>query len=145
MGRMLRMRQWGMSVLPAPFPDNGIELNGSKFIGQALQIDYAVYGVSGFKSEARPLDLDFKLSRSPQSYYIDNNARPTAGGRVSLTYKLGDSSDATLGASGMWGTYDPGSTRRTSGWSTSRAGRRSTRATVASSSTSSPMSEATSS
>src|SRR5678809_642398 len=41
MGRMLRLRQWGMSVLPSPFPDNGVEINGSKFAG-ALQVDYAI-------------------------------------------------------------------------------------------------------
>jgi hypothetical protein len=107
MGRMLRLRQWNMSVLPSPFPDNGIEIDGSTFMGHSLQLDYAVYGVTGFKADARPLDVDFKLSRSPQSYYVDNNARPTVGGRAALTYKLGDSSDLTLGASGMFGTYDP--------------------------------------
>jgi hypothetical protein len=107
MGRMLRLRQWGMSVLPSPFPDNGIEVNGSTFVASSLQLDYAVYGVSGFKADARPLDIDFKLSRSPQSYYVDNNARPTVGGRVALTYRLGDASDITAGASSMFGTYDP--------------------------------------
>lgn len=107
MGRMLRMRQWNMSVLPSPFPDNGMEIDGSKFIGESLQLDYAVYGVTGFKADARPLDVDFKLSRSPVTYYVDNNARPTVGGRAALTYKLGESSDVTLGASGMFGTYDP--------------------------------------
>lgn len=108
MGRMLRLRQWNMSVLPSPFPDNGIEINGSKSLGQSssLQLDYALYGVSGFKADARPTDLDFRQSRTPQ-YYVDNNARPTVGGRVSLTYKIGETSDATIGASGMFGTYDP--------------------------------------
>jgi len=107
MGRMLRMRQWNMSVLPSPFPDNGLEVNGVKFIGQSLQLDYAAYAVTGFKADARPIDVDFKLSRSPVSYYVDNNARPTFGGRAALTYRLGDASDVTLGASGMYGTYDP--------------------------------------
>jgi hypothetical protein len=90
MGRMLRLRQWNMSVLPSPFPDNGLEVNGTQWFGSS-----------------RPLDIDFKLSRSPQAYYTDNNARPTFGGRVVLTYKLGEASDASLGASGMHGTYDP--------------------------------------
>ncbi len=107
MGRMLRLRQWNMSVLPSPFPDNGLEINGSKFIGQSVQLDYAVYAVTGFKADARPLDIDFKLSRSPITYYVDNNGRPTVGGRAALTYRLGDTSDVTLGASGMFGTYDP--------------------------------------
>ena len=30
MGRMLRMRQWKHGVLPSPFPDNGLEVNGTK-------------------------------------------------------------------------------------------------------------------
>jgi hypothetical protein len=107
MGRMLRLRQWNMGVLPSPFPDNGVEINGVKWLGASLQLDYAAYAVTGFKAEARPLDLDFQLSRSPQTYYVDNNARPTVGGRVALTLKLGDTSDVTLGASGMRGTFDP--------------------------------------
>ncbi|HSO40449.1 MAG TPA: hypothetical protein VLT33_48315 [Labilithrix sp.] len=107
MGRMLRMRQWNQGVLPSPFPDNGLEVNGAKWLGSSVQIDYAAYAVSGFKSDARPIDIDFKLSRSPQAYYVDDNARPTFGGRVALTFKLGSASDLTLGASGMYGTYDP--------------------------------------
>jgi len=107
MGRMLRLRQWNMSVLPSPFPDNGIEIDGAKYFGDSVQLDYAVYGVTGFKADSRPLDLDFKLSRNPLTYYVDNNARPTVGGRAALTVRLGDASDATLGASGMFGTYDP--------------------------------------
>ena len=107
MGRMLRMRQWNQGVLPSPFPDNGLEVNGSKWLGSSVQVDYAAYAVTGFKSEARPLDIDFKLSRSPQSYYVDDNARPTFGGRVAFTVKLGDVSDFTLGGSTMYGTYDP--------------------------------------
>ena len=107
MGRMLRLRQWNMSVLPSPFPDNGLEINGTKWLGSSLQMDYAVYAVSGFKADAQPKDIDFKLSRSPQSYYVDNNGRPTVGGRLAFTLKLGDASDATLGGSAMGGTYDP--------------------------------------
>jgi len=107
MGRMLRMRQWNLSVLPSPFPDNGIEINGTKSIGESAQLDYAVYGVTGFKADLRPTDINFQLSRSPQNYYTDNNGRPTVGARVALTYKLGDASDVTAGMSGMGGTYDP--------------------------------------
>jgi hypothetical protein len=107
MGRMLRMRQWNMGVLPSPFPDNGIEINGSHFFGETLQLDYAVYGVTGFKADAKPTDINFQLSRRPDAYYTDNNGRPTLGARLALTLKLGESSDATLGVSGMGGTYDP--------------------------------------
>ena len=107
MGRMLRMRQWNMSVLPSPFPDNGVEANGTKWLSPSMQLDYAAYLVSGFKAENRPTDIDFKLSRSPQAYYVDQNGRPTFGGRVALTLKLGEASDLTVGASTMYGTYDP--------------------------------------
>ena len=107
MGRMLRMRQWNMSVLPSPFPDNGLEINGSKWLGTSVQFDYAAYAVSGFKADAKSLDIDFKQSRSPAAYYVDDNARPTFGGRMALTFKTGETSDLTLGMSGMYGTYDP--------------------------------------
>ncbi|HEX3597125.1 MAG TPA: hypothetical protein VHU80_18585 [Polyangiaceae bacterium] len=105
MGRMLRLRTWNMGVLPSPFPDNGIELSGTHWFGGSTQLDYAAYAVEGFKSaDAHPLDIDFKQSRMP--YYVDNNSRPTVGGRVALTQKLGALSDFTLGGSGMYGTYD---------------------------------------
>lgn len=107
MGRMLRMRQWNQGVLPSPFPDNGLEVNGTKWLGASVQLDYAAYAVSGFKSDPKALDIDFKLSRTPAAYYVDDNARPTFGGRMALTFKTGEASDLTLGVSGMYGTYDP--------------------------------------
>jgi hypothetical protein len=107
MGRMLRMRQWNQGVLPSPFPDNGLEVNGTKWLGSSVQFDYAAYAVSGFKAEAKPLDIDFKQSRTPSAYYVDDNARPTFGGRMALTFKTGETSDLTVGASAMYGTYDP--------------------------------------
>jgi hypothetical protein len=108
MGRMLRIREWNMGVLPAPFPDNGVEIGGTHWFGESVQLDYATYAVTGFKGEASGFDLDFRESRVPDLYYVDNNSRPTVGGRLALTLKLGESSDATLGSSGMYGTYDPG-------------------------------------
>ena len=76
MGRMLRMRQWKLSVLPSPFPDNGLEVNGTKAVGASAQLDYAAYVVSGFKAGPNPLDIDFQLSHSPQAYYVDDNSPP---------------------------------------------------------------------
>jgi hypothetical protein len=105
MGRMLRRTDWNEGVLPSPFPDNGIELNGAHWFGEKAQLDYAAYAVSGFKANENSLDLDFVQSRS--TYYVDNNSRPTGGGRASLTLTLSKTSDATLGASGMYGTFDP--------------------------------------
>lgn len=105
MGRMLRMRTWNLGVIPSPFPDNGIEIDGTHWFGDSTQVDYAVYAIEGFKSNvAHPLDIDFLLSRTP--YYVDNNGHPTVGARLAVTQKLGELSDFTLGGSGMYGTYD---------------------------------------
>ncbi len=105
MGRMLRLRTWNMGVLPSPFPDSGVEINGTHWFGDSTELDYALYAVAGFRSnEAAPSDLKFQQSRS--SYYTDNNARPTVGARLAWTQKLGELSDMTFGASGMYGTYD---------------------------------------
>jgi hypothetical protein len=102
---MLRLRTWNMGVLPSPFPDNGLEINGTHWFGGSTELDYAIYAVEGFKSaDAHPLDIDFKQSRMP--YYVDNNSRPTTGARLAITQKLGSLSDFTLGGSGMYGTYD---------------------------------------
>jgi hypothetical protein len=108
MGRMLRLRTWNLGVLPSPFPDMGVEVNGTHWFGDTVQLDYAVYAVQGFRSNApHPLDIDFRISHLwPQAYYIDNNGRPTLGARSAITAKLGERSDLTIGASGMYGTYD---------------------------------------
>jgi hypothetical protein len=106
MGRMLRSGAWNNGVLPSPFPDNGVEVNGTHWFGEQAQLDYALYAVSGFKqSAANPYDFNFQSSHLP--YYVDNNSRPTFGSRVAITTKLGALSDATAGASAMGGTYDP--------------------------------------
>lgn len=107
MGRMLRLRDWNMGVLPSPFPDNGFEVNGTHWFGKALQADYAAYVVSGFKADTGATDIDFVQSRSGSLYYIDNNERPSFGGRMALTARLSQFRDATLGASAMHGTLDP--------------------------------------
>ena len=106
MGRMLRLRTWNLGVLPSPFPDNGIEIDGTHWFGESTQLDYAVYAIQGFKTAAaHPLDIDFRLSHVP--YYTDNNGHPTVGARLVLTEKLGALSDLTAGASALYGTYDP--------------------------------------
>lgn len=110
MGRMLRLSSWNMSVLPSPFPDNGVELGGTHWIGTKAQIDYAAYVVSGFKGANDSFDVDWIQSRSPSLYYADNNGRPTVGGRLATTVRLGPTTDLTLGASGQHGTYNPDNT-----------------------------------
>jgi len=108
MGRMLRMRSWNLGVIPSPFPDTGLEVDGTHWFGEDVQADYALYAVQGFRSAApHPLDFDFRLSHTaPGAYFVDNNGRPTLGARVDVAVKLGPRADLTLGASGMYGTYD---------------------------------------
>jgi hypothetical protein len=106
MGRMLRNTYWNAGVVPAPFPDNGVEIDGTHWIGEGAQLDYAVYGVAGFRTlGANVTDINFVESHLP-SFYVDNNARPTAGARLALTLKPSRLSDVSFGVSGLAGTYD---------------------------------------
>jgi hypothetical protein len=107
MGRMLRLRAWNEGVLPSPFPDNGLEISGAIALTEGATIDYAIHAVSGFKADAKPLDIDFLQSRDGSYYYIDNNGRPSVGGRLSLTIALASTSDLTIGSSAIHGTFDP--------------------------------------
>jgi hypothetical protein len=107
MGRMLRKGDWNNGVLPSPFPSNGVEIDGTHWIGAVAQFDYALYAVTGFKndSDPNPTDLNFQESHLP--YYVDSVPRPATGARLALTLKGSSAVDMTLGASGMLGTYDP--------------------------------------
>ena len=107
MGRMVRLREWNEGVLPAPWVDNGVEINGSHFFGTRAQLDYAVYAINGPKGDSDGADFDFKQSRSPERYYADNNAEPTIGGRVAGTLDITATSILTVGGSVMTGHYDP--------------------------------------
>jgi hypothetical protein len=107
MGRMLRMLDFGRSVLPSPYVDNGIELSGSHFFGRRLQLDYAAHAVAGLRANTdTPYDVDFIASRSAAPYYIDNNSQPSVGGRVGVTARLADRVDLSVGGSVIWGAYD---------------------------------------
>jgi len=106
MGRMLRLVEWNLGVLPAPWVDNGIELGGSHFFGEAVQVDYAAYAVGGPRAPADATDFDYRLSRSAENYYIDNNSRPSVGAHVAVTL-IDAATSVNVGASGMTGTYDP--------------------------------------
>jgi hypothetical protein len=107
MGRMLRREAWNLGVLPSPFPDNGLEIDGTHWFGESLALDYAAYAVSGFKAGQGSLDLDWAQSLSSNFYVVDNNGRPSVGGRASVTVRLEGGSDLTAGASVMHGSYDP--------------------------------------
>lgn len=106
MGRMVRREEWNNGILPAPWVDNGIEIGGTHFFDHG-QVDYAAYMISGPKGQADAADFDFRLSRSGENYYVDNNSQPTFGGRLSGTIELFDRGAFVLGASVMAGTYDP--------------------------------------
>ena len=106
MGRMVRIAEWNEGVLPAPWVDNGLEIDGTHFFGEHLQTDYAAYAIGGPRASTDPVDLDFKQSRSGEAYYIDNNSRPAIGGQLVASLII-DAATLTVGASTMRGTYDP--------------------------------------
>jgi len=110
MGRMLRTDDWNMGILPSPWVDNGIELSGTHFFSDAIQLGYAAYAVGGPRAASDPIDFAYKLSRSGETYYLDNNSRPAVGARVTLDY-VHDRTTVTAGASAMVGTYDPDNKR----------------------------------
>lgn len=107
MGRMLRFFDFGRSVLPAPYVENGVELFGRHEFGRSLQIDYAAHVVAGLRAlDANPADVDFAASRSTTGFVVDNNSQPSFGGRLGATVRLADRVDLTLGASALYGDYD---------------------------------------
>ncbi len=105
MGRMVRFRDWNEGILPAPYVDNGVEVNGSHSFGPT-QLDYAAYAMAGPKGNSSNFDFDFTRSRSGDAYYVDNNGEPIVGGRVSLNIDLAARTNLTLGGSAMAGHYD---------------------------------------
>jgi len=107
MGRMLRLRDFNMSVLPAPHVDNGLELFGSLEITPAVDFDYAVSAIGGLRGGNDAVDVDFIQGRSPALYYVDNNSTPTVAGRLGFAFRFEPGVSMKLGASAMWGYYDP--------------------------------------
>jgi hypothetical protein len=107
MGRMLRKGDWNNGVLPSPFPTNGVEVDGTHWIGTSLQFDYALYAVTGFKNYGDPNPTDFNFQQSHLPYYVDSAVNPASGARLALTMKSSSAVDLTLGASAMVGTFDP--------------------------------------
>ena len=106
MGRMLRLRDWNMSVLPAPYVDGGVEVRGQWF-GDTVDLEYAAYVIGGLRGSSDATDVDFIQSRSGDFYYVDNNSMPSFGGRLALGIRLGEVGSLKLGVSGLYGTYDP--------------------------------------
>ena len=106
MGRMLRLRAWNLSVLPAPYVDNGVELAGHHDLGAGKDLDWSAFVVGGLRSSDGAADLDFLQSRSGERYYVDNNSQPAVGGRISFS-SLGRDRSLRVGASAMAGKADP--------------------------------------
>jgi hypothetical protein len=106
MGRMLRFSEWNMGILPSPWVDNGVELSGAHYFTDDVRLDYAAYAVGGPRAASGAADFDYKLSRSGEAYYVDNNSRPSLGANAALNIVRGKTT-ITAGASVMGGTYDP--------------------------------------
>lgn len=107
MGRMVRLRDWNMSILPAPYVDSGLQASAHATLADIVDVDVHAYVVGGLRGGAGAVDVDFIQSRSRELYYVDNNSRPTVGGRAVGRVYLGAGTSLALGASAMYGTYDP--------------------------------------
>lgn len=108
MGRMLHLRDWNMSVLPAPYVDSGLQVTYGPRLSDAVDLELSAYVIGGLRGANDATDVDFQQSRTGEAYYVDNNSRPTVGGRVALRADICDTLVA-VGASAMYGTYDPDS------------------------------------
>lgn len=114
MGRMAYYgtNAFNLGVVPAPYVDTGVLVYGQTWIGSKAQVWYGGYLISGLKGSATGA-IDYQSMRS--AYYVDNNKTPAGGGRAVVTVaseSLGAVfKDISVGASGMYGRYDPQSQR----------------------------------
>jgi len=106
MGRMLHLRDWNMSVLPAPYVDSGLQVTYGPRLSESVDLELSAYVVGGLRGANDATDVDFQQSRSGEAYYVDNNSRPSYGGRLALRADICGTLVA-IGASAMYGTYDP--------------------------------------
>ena len=79
-------------------------MNGLHWFGQS-QIDYALYAITGFKSDPAASDIDFQQSHVP--YSSTTTVAPRWGGGFSATIRLSPKSDISFGASGQYCFCDP--------------------------------------
>lgn len=106
MGRMLRLREWNMSVLPAPYVDSGLQISWLPAPSESVELEVSAYVIGGLRGNNDATDVDFIQSRSGDFYYVDNNSSPTVGGRIAMRVLTSDILMA-VGISAMYGTYDP--------------------------------------
>ena len=108
MGRMLRMTEWNLGVIPSPFPDNGIEIGGTHWFGERAADGLCRRTPCPVSRPTRGRRTSSgRTRRRRRRPLVDNNGRPAVGARWALTLKLGEANDLTGGASIMYGTYDP--------------------------------------
>ncbi|MBI4564104.1 MAG: hypothetical protein HY716_05355 [Planctomycetes bacterium] len=96
MGGMVRQRSFNMGLVPAPIVDNGASIRSNVWMGESAQLGAEAAVVAGLKGFSP--DINFVTSRD----FEDNNGEPAGAARVTLS--LGP---AVLGASAMYGRYDP--------------------------------------
>jgi hypothetical protein len=96
MGNMVRQREFNLGVLPAPYVDNGLNLGGKVELGGGFRFGWDAFAMTGLAGTG--VDVNFVASRE----FRDINGEPSFGGRLEL-----DGSMLTVGASYLWGNYDP--------------------------------------
>lgn len=107
MGRMLYLYPMNRSVLPIPYVETAVEVSGSHFFGQHVQVDYAAHVATGLRAlGSGTTDIDFITMHAP-SFMVDNNSLPSVGGRVGINFRIAPRVDWTFGASVLHGAYDP--------------------------------------
>ena len=108
MGRMGYYGKSGfnLGVVPQPYVETGVVVYGQVWPSDTVQLWYAGYAVGGMRG-----DNDFDYIAMRTSLYLDNNNEPAGGGRLMLTVSSPQPDsvfkDFSLGASGMYGHYDP--------------------------------------
>ncbi len=112
MGRMgyYGRTAFNLGVVPQPYVDTGVVVYGQVWPTEETQLWYGAYVVTGMKGDN---DVDFTAMRSQP--FVDNNRQPAGGGRMVLTFS-GSNPDAafkdfSMGASAMYGHYDPNGKR----------------------------------
>ena len=61
MGRMLRLRDWNMSVLPAPYVDSGLQLTWAPRVTECMDLELDAYIVGGLRGQNDATDVERKI------------------------------------------------------------------------------------
>jgi len=94
MGNMVRQTEFNNGVLPAPYVDNGLNVNFDfEFGPMSLRVDgFALTGFKGVND-----DIDFDRSRD----FPDNNGEPSFGAALGIELPV-----LSLNMAYLWGNYD---------------------------------------